>query len=195
MLRRRRLGESSTVPPDVISAEPLFLVDEELRVTAWNAPMEQLTGTPARQAVGQFCWEALRAHGADGSIVCHPGCSGARLARSGIPVERRVLSIRTSAGRRDVSVSTLSIASGAVRSFAHVCGPPVPQANGSPPHLTPRQLEVLRLLADGTRPRQAAEVLGITVPTVYNHLRAAYLELGAHSQLDAVARARRAGVI
>lgn len=183
------------VPAKVISAEPLFVVDEELRVTAWNGAMEELTGLPAAEAVGRFCWEALRADDEEGGVACHPGCAGARLARAGMAVQRRWLSIRTHSGRRDVSASTISLFTGEGRCFAHIFGPPVDAPTGTPPHLTPRQLEILRLLADGTRPGEAAALLGIAVSTVYNHLRAAYLELGAHSQLEAVARARRAGVL
>ena len=61
--------------------------------------------------------------------------------------------------------------------------------------LTPRQLEVLRLLESGSSARTIAEQLGIAETTARNHIHALLLELGAHSQLEAVARARRAGLI
>jgi DNA-binding NarL/FixJ family response regulator len=58
------------------------------------------------------------------------------------------------------------------------------------PRLTPRQREVLRMLADGVRVSEIASRLTISVTTVRNHVRAILLELDAHSQLEAVARAR-----
>ena len=41
--------------------------------------------------------------------LCHPGCSGARLAREGWPVPCRRMLIRTPSGRQLVSVSTISV--------------------------------------------------------------------------------------
>ena len=57
--------------------------------------------------------------------------------------------------------------------------------------LTPRQLEVLSLVADGYSARQIARRLGLAEPTVRNHIRAILVELRVHSQLAAVARARK----
>jgi DNA-binding NarL/FixJ family response regulator len=56
--------------------------------------------------------------------------------------------------------------------------------------LTLRQLEVLQLLADGVTARSIASKLGLAETTVRNHIRAVLARLGAHSQLEAVARAR-----
>ena len=61
---------------------------------------------------------------------------------------------------------------------------------GRPPRLTPRQLEILRLLGEGSTARTISSKLGLTEATVRNHIRAVLLELGAHSQLEAVFRAR-----
>jgi PAS domain S-box-containing protein len=61
------------------------------------------------------------------------------------------------------------------------------------PGLTPRQCEVLRLLAIGLSTTEMAIRLGISRETVRNHVRALLRELGAHSRLAAVAEARRQG--
>jgi len=63
------------------------------------------------------------------------------------------------------------------------------------PMLTPRQAEVLRYLAAGCSTRQLAEVMNISVETVRNHVRALLRKLGAHTRLEALARARAAGLI
>ncbi len=61
--------------------------------------------------------------------------------------------------------------------------------------LSPRQRQVLTLLADGFRPGAIARRLGISLPTVRNHVAAVLHRLGCHSQLEAVATARRRGLI
>lgn len=57
--------------------------------------------------------------------------------------------------------------------------------------LTPRQRQVLALLAEGVPAKVIAVRLGLAEPTVRNHIRAILHALGCHSQLEALARARR----
>jgi DNA-binding NarL/FixJ family response regulator len=63
------------------------------------------------------------------------------------------------------------------------------------PRLTRRQLQILGLLAGGVRAREIALRLTLSETTVRNHIRALLLELGAHSQLEAVARARELALV
>ena len=58
------------------------------------------------------------------------------------------------------------------------------------PHLTPRQVEVLRLLEQGRSTKQIAAELHLTTETVRNHIRRLFRALGVHSRLEAVAAAR-----
>ena len=58
------------------------------------------------------------------------------------------------------------------------------------PHLTPRQVEVLRLLEQGHSTRQIAAELHLSTETVRNHIRRLFRALGVHSRLEAVAAAR-----
>jgi LuxR family maltose regulon positive regulatory protein len=61
--------------------------------------------------------------------------------------------------------------------------------------LTPRELEVLRLLAAG-RPNQAiAGELVVTLDTVKKHVGHVLAKLGAANRTQAVARARELGLI
>ena len=62
--------------------------------------------------------------------------------------------------------------------------PPPPQS------LSPRQREVLGLLAEGIQARDIGVRLGLSEATVRNHIRGLLHRLGCHSQLQAVARAR-----
>jgi DNA-binding CsgD family transcriptional regulator/tetratricopeptide (TPR) repeat protein len=60
--------------------------------------------------------------------------------------------------------------------------------------LTPRELEVLRLLVDGRSSRQIAETLFISGKTANVHVTNILAKLGAHSRLEAAARARELGL-
>ena len=61
-----------------------------------------------------------------------------------------------------------------------------------PPHLTPRQVEVLRLLEQGRSTKQIAAELHLTTETVRTHIRRLFRALGVSSRLEAVAAARSA---
>ncbi len=61
--------------------------------------------------------------------------------------------------------------------------------------LTPREREVLRSMALGLDNYQIAEALGIGYGTVRGHVRGVLEKLGAHSRLNAVAEARKAGLV
>lgn len=70
----------------------------------------------------------------------------------------------------------------------HVDDQPLPPP---PPHLTPRQNEVLHLLEHGRSTGQIADELHLSTNTVRNHIRHLMRALGAHSRLEAVILARR----
>lgn len=57
--------------------------------------------------------------------------------------------------------------------------------------LTVRELEILQEMAEGAAPKELAAAMGISIHTVRGHVKNAYGKLGAHSQLEAVAIARR----
>ena len=60
--------------------------------------------------------------------------------------------------------------------------------------VTARELEVLRLIARGVRNRQIAEQLVITEKTVANYVSSIYSELQVADRVEAVLRARAAGL-
>lgn len=61
--------------------------------------------------------------------------------------------------------------------------------------LTPRELEVLRLVAEGLPNKAIAQRLGISEHTVKFHLNAILGKLGVQSRTEAVVRATRLGLI
>jgi DNA-binding NarL/FixJ family response regulator len=62
-------------------------------------------------------------------------------------------------------------------------------------HLTGREREILRLLADGLLKKQIAETLELSVHTVSTHLRRVYDKLHVRTNTAAVAKALREGII
>jgi DNA-binding CsgD family transcriptional regulator len=61
--------------------------------------------------------------------------------------------------------------------------------------LAPRELDVLVCVAGGATNAVAAERLGLRAETVKAYLRSAMRKLGAHTRLEAVVAARRAGLL
>jgi len=68
-------------------------------------------------------------------------------------------------------------------------------ARGPMEALTARELEVLRLLAQGASTGAAAATLGISTATLRAHVQNILHKLGAHSRLEAVTEAVRLGLI
>ncbi|WP_307801908.1 helix-turn-helix transcriptional regulator [Actinomadura violacea] len=67
-----------------------------------------------------------------------------------------------------------------------------------PPHrpaLAPREVDVLAYVAIGCTNAEAADRLGLLPETVKSYLRSAMRKLDAHTRLEAVASARRAGLL
>ncbi len=61
--------------------------------------------------------------------------------------------------------------------------------------LTPRQLDVLRMVAKGKTNKEVARALGLSETTVEKHLAAAFSTLDATTRAEAVARAMRLGLL
>jgi DNA-binding NarL/FixJ family response regulator len=69
---------------------------------------------------------------------------------------------------------------------------PAPRATHA---LTPQEVRLLGLLADGHSYLNAAGQLDITINTVRNHVRSIYDKLHVHTKSEAVAKALKAGIL
>ncbi|ACQ78978.1 two component transcriptional regulator, LuxR family [Beutenbergia cavernae DSM 12333] len=65
----------------------------------------------------------------------------------------------------------------------------------APAALSGREVDVLRLVADGRTNRQAAQLLGVTEATVKTHLLHVYAKLGVPDRAAAVAAGYRSGLL
>ncbi len=73
--------------------------------------------------------------------------------------------------------------------------PATPARPAAPPRLTPRELDVLCAIASGATNSAAATRLRLRPETVKSYLRSAMRKLDAHTRLEAVVVARRAGLL
>jgi PAS domain S-box-containing protein len=100
--------------------------------------------------------------------------------------------VSTTGTRVGVEISAVPLMSGerVVGIFGLLEGHADEMATVAHPHLTPRLVEVLRLLEQGYSTKQIAAELHLSTETVRNHIRRLFRALGVHSRLEAVAVAR-----
>ncbi len=156
--------------PDAIvwdlGADPAGALDQIAAIDASRAPVV-----------------ALVAHEADAADAVAAGARGALL--------------------RDVDAANLLAAlQGAVQgllvldpSLASAVMPVRDRESAPTEELTPRELEVLQLLAEGLPNKQVAQRLGVSEHTVKFHVNAILSKFDAHSRTEAVTRAARLGLI
>ena len=218
-------GISAQELPEAVKAlieartgDAVYVVGPDYRIVHWDEQMESLSGVLSDEALGRPCYEAVLGEREDGGPFCAHGCSVMHLARAHRPVSSFEMRIRTRSGeRRWVSVSNLSLETEEGPFLVHLLRDsqgshdalrmahgliqlsskkeaPAPRRQDIPA-LTPRQLEVLKLLAQGKSVREIGKELYLSEATVRNHVRSLLQAVGAHSQLEVLAIAREMGIL
>src|SRR4029450_11990841 len=72
---------------------------------------------------------------------------------------------------------------------------PRPSSRQNPANLTRRELDVLRLVAEGLRAAEVAERLFLSTKTVDHHVSSILRKLGMRTRGEASAEARRLGLV
>lgn len=203
------------------AAEAVYAVDAEQRIVFVNRAAESCFNADRSALIGQHCYELVAGTDYAGVCICRANCSTICAARRGEPVaDYDVLMRPPGAQRRWVS---MGIVVARVEGFASPLAvhmlrdasargamlrepPRLPRAedpdidgdsalNAQAQRLTPREIEVLRLLASGATLRQIAHELVLSPTTVRNHVENLMGKLDAHSRLQAVVRAARLGLL
>jgi PAS domain S-box-containing protein len=130
----------------------------------------------AREARESFTRKVLGTEGATDTPVVVIGPGGER-------IQVEVSSCPLREGHRVVGVF-------GIVSRREAAPPPSPH-----PRLTPRQNQVLHLLAHGHSTAQIAQELHLSIDTVRNHIRRMLRALDAHSRIEALAVAHREGIL
>ena len=222
MVKRERsaqeLPEAVKALIEARTGDAVYVVGPDYRIVHWDEQMESLTGVLSEEALGKPCYEAVLGEREDGGPFCAHGCSVMHLARAHRPVSSFEMRIRTRSGdRRWVSVSNLSLETEEGPFLVHLLRDsqgthdalrmahgliqlsskkeaPAPRRQDIPA-LTPRQLEVLKLLSEGKSVREIGKELYLSEATVRNHVRSLLQAMGAHSQLEVLAIAREMGIL
>jgi PAS domain S-box-containing protein len=200
------------------TGDAVFVVGPDYRIVYWDPQAEALTELISEEVVGKPCYEVVLGEREGGTPFCTHGCSVMHLAQAGRPVSSHDMRIITRSGdKRWVNVSTISFDSDEGPYLVHLLrdaqgvhdtlemargliqlsskkDAPAPVRRGAPA-LTPRQLEVLRLLSEGRSAKEIGQELYLSQATVRNHIRSLLQALGAHSQLEALAKARDLGLL
>ncbi|HYL38657.1 MAG TPA: PAS domain S-box protein [Bryobacteraceae bacterium] len=205
------------------TADAAFVVTLEGEICFWNAAAERLFGYSQTDVLSKTCDQVLKGKGALGTTVCCGECSVQRCAVHTESIPTFDLEVTTRSGqRRWVSVSTIvfedsrlhrrlivhlshdiSQRKEAERSLAkiielskHVVSIGESQSQPAPVEsLSDQEQRILMLFAKAKNSGQVAKELGITLPTLRNHLHAINQKLRTHNRLEAVLHAMRRGLI
>jgi PAS domain S-box-containing protein len=190
------------------TADGVMAVDPECRIILWNRSAESILGRSAAEVLGRGCHDVFRGRDEHGNLFCHPDCSVLVMARRdefARPYD--LVTWAKDRTERRLNISTVLVPSPRGNIVVHLFRdvtdarrqdrPPEPRleergdASAAAPSLTPREHEVLRLLARGESTLAIARQLFISTATVRNHAQNILTKLGAHSRLEAVALAFR----
>ena len=207
------------------TADAVVATDQEGRIVIWNPAAERQLGHGAAQVLGKPCHEVLCGRDVFGNPFCDQSCVIKRMAERHDAVRSFVIDIHRRSGdllRVAVSVVVVPGPRPSQHTILHLLQPleeaermglttrdvlargglPHPlvvQGSAPPPvqlrSLTPRELEILRLLATGSNKHEIADSLFISVTTVRNHIQNILRKLEVHSKLEAVSLALRSHAI
>jgi DNA-binding NarL/FixJ family response regulator len=179
-----------------------MLSDRGFQVVAQLDPADLAAGAPeltgADVMVLDLGWQGLADWPARGALPAVPTLILVEGGPERVPTPRGARGILG----RDVGEAALVAAVAAVAAGLRVsqpgtdedweAGTPAPQPRED---LTPREVEVLILVADGLANKEIARRLGISENTVKFHLNAVLGKLGAHSRTEAAMLGARLGLV
>lgn len=189
-----------------------FVIGADGRIALWNRAAERILGYTARDVLGRPCCDVFVGMDGSGNRLCYRGCHVMNLVHVGEPVQSFDMRTRAKNGRAVwLNISILSAAGKPDRAYTvhlfrdvtatkelltlvheRLAGLPAGNAPGSPgASLSRRELEVLRLMAEGVSTSVAAERLHVSRATIRNHIQNIFEKLGVHSRLEAVAFATK----
>ena len=205
------------------TADAAFAVTREGQICSWNQAAERLFGYSAADVLNRACYEVLDGHGALGTQVCTGDCSVQQCAAQNVDIPDFDLEVKTRSGDRIwVNVSTLvfeeprrtrhlvvHLARDISRrkkseellakmleiskEMVAVADHNTRVAPVSP--LSEQEQRILRLFAKAKNSSEIARDLGITLPTLRNHLHSINEKLRTHNRLEAVMHAMQRGLI
>jgi len=172
-------------------AVPAYIVDNDLRIRWQNAASKELVGDLRGRLEGSSQVVPEDLHRArDAFMQKQNGAEHTEVELSVLRRDGALVRVAVS------SVPLKDLAGAMIGSFGlvQVLGELDP-ASERPPRLSPRERETLALLAAGHSTEEMAERMAISKETVRNHVKRVLRGLDASSRVEAVAKARRAGLV
>jgi PAS domain S-box-containing protein len=207
------------------TGDAAFAARPQEGIIAWNEDAQRLLGYRNCDVLGRPCHQVLAGRDVFGNEFCSESCALVRMAQNREAIARFEIRYRHKSGREvPVGVSIVVVPNGSPSQvdIIHVLEsrrlePPMDRRGSgrdshflgrdrrgressasrgaSTVHLTPREIEVLRLMAEGLGTRAIAGQLNISVATTRNHIQNILTRLEVHSRLEAVSVARRCYLI
>lgn len=95
---------------------------------------------------------------------------------------------------RQVLEGSYPVSPSLARYLFRLAGSPDP-LDGEPVRLSPKETETLRHISRGLTYAETAARMGVSLSTIQSHIRSLYRKLDAHTQAQAVTRARSQGIL
>jgi PAS domain S-box-containing protein len=175
---------------------PVSLHDVDGRFVHMNAAAERASGFSNAQLLGHHFTYLLRPEARENVETQYR-----RAVEHGEPADFVTVFVDAGGHPRGVRAQHLPLQDGdaivgvLILAF-EVRRPPSETVHLTPdPRVTPRQREILALIAAGLSTAEVARELTLSPETVRNHLRNAFRELRAHTRLEAIATAQRLGLL
>jgi len=201
---------------------PGYTTDAEGKIIDLNRAAELMFGYDRRDVLGKKCYELIGCEDESGNRLCQRECAIRSLAEGANPVSPFPLTITSSSGARldvkihivtytepgDDSVSIAHLIQHEINNGRRATSPPGSRPTRSDPKmaietppgarafsLTQREVEVLRLMAQGKNCAEISRLLTIAVATTRNHIRNILRKLNVHSQAEAISFTYRNGLL
>ncbi len=179
-----------------------FAIDLDQNIVFWNPRAERILGYEPHQVLGRKCHEVLKGTALDGATpFCTHDCPAMAAARTGnIPAARQAQMQCSTGEIKRVAVIPLVAQDKLCQTlllhmFHEIAAEDHDPDQGDTMPLTPRERQVLGMLAHEKRPADIAASLSISIHTVRKHISNATEKLGAHGAMAAVLAARRQHLI
>lgn len=196
------------------TGDAAFAVDATHTIVAWNRAAEDLLGMKATDVLGRDCSLVIGGRNHEDHLVCTALCPFRLAMHHGDRIGTMELRVRRGHAEPLWVRMTSIVLAGAEPCVIHILhditedrnreafvrqvmqaatalapGQTAKPAANPPVLLSPRETEILRLLATGASTRAIAQTLCISPATVRNHIQQIMTSLRAHSRLEAVVKA------
>lgn len=205
------------------TSDAAFAVTEQGVICSWNKSAERMFGYSQAEALERTCFELLHGLGALGTKVCMGECSVQQCAAQRMEIADFDLQVTIRSGDRlwiNVSTIVFDEPRRSRRLIVHLArdvshrkrneellakmmevsqqlAASAGELDGQAPvmPLSEQERRILRLFAKGRNSSEIARELGITLPTLRNHLHYINEKLRTHNRLEAVMHAMHRGLI